>query len=98
MSDQRERVTDTMSGSDALLWTTGRDPVCWTGTVAGMASGLPPTGRTSGSWPAAGLYTRSGCGYRKQRQRRCTAMKELVYPGSCCSVPSSWPTRWRSST
>ena len=37
MSDERVRVTDTMSGSDALLWTVGRDPVLRPTVVAVMA-------------------------------------------------------------
>ena len=37
MIDERTRVVDTMSGSDALLWTVGRDPVLRPTVVAVMA-------------------------------------------------------------
>jgi diacylglycerol O-acyltransferase / wax synthase len=42
MSDERVRVTDTMSGSDALLWTVGRDPVLRPTVVAVMALDRAP--------------------------------------------------------
>ncbi len=42
MSDERERVIDTMSGSDALLWTVGRDPVLRPTVVAVMALDRAP--------------------------------------------------------
>jgi diacylglycerol O-acyltransferase / wax synthase len=42
MIDERERVADTMSGSDALLWTVGRDPVLRPTVVAVMALDRAP--------------------------------------------------------
>ncbi|MBF6556508.1 MAG: DUF1298 domain-containing protein [Acidimicrobiales bacterium] len=42
MSDERVRVTDTMSGSDALLWTVGRDPVLRPTVVAVMVLDRSP--------------------------------------------------------
>jgi diacylglycerol O-acyltransferase len=42
MSDERVRVIDTMSGSDALLWTVGRDPVLRPTVVAVMALDCAP--------------------------------------------------------
>ena len=43
--DERARVADTMSGSDALLWTIGRDPVLRPTIVAVMALDAAP------DWP-----------------------------------------------
>jgi len=45
MSEDHERVTDTMSGADALLWTIGRDPVLRPTVVAVMALDIAP------QWP-----------------------------------------------
>ena len=42
MIDERVRVADTMSGSDALLWTVGRDPVLRPTVVAVMALDRAP--------------------------------------------------------
>jgi len=42
MSDEGVRVIDTMSGSDALLWTVGRDPVLRPTVVAVMALDSAP--------------------------------------------------------
>ncbi len=42
MIDERVRVVDTMSGSDALLWTVGRDPVLRPTVVAVMALDRAP--------------------------------------------------------
>ncbi len=43
MIDNREPVADTMSGSDALLWTVGRDPVLRPTVVAVMALDKAPS-------------------------------------------------------
>ncbi len=42
MIDERVRAVDTMSGSDALLWTVGRDPVVGPTVVAVMAPDRVP--------------------------------------------------------
>ena len=42
MIDERVRVAETMSGSDALLWTVGRDPVLRPTVVAVMALDRAP--------------------------------------------------------
>ena len=42
MTDEPGRIADTMSGSDALLWTVGRDPVLRPTVVAVMALDMAP--------------------------------------------------------
>ena len=62
MIDDRVPVADTMSGSDALLWTVGRDPVLRPTVVAAMVLDKAP------GW--ADIPTRVGAGTLKSRSRR----------------------------
>lgn len=42
MAGTRERITETMSGADALLWTIGRDPVLRPTVIAVLALDRAP--------------------------------------------------------